>query len=118
MKAMRVRNKTLWLTGLTVSLVTAWTLTAQQPRKVDDATLKDAIKTGNEWVTYNGSWMEQRHSPLNQINASNVSRLGLAWYTDLPIAASGGGGNRHEATPLVFNGVIYSITPWSIVYAI
>jgi PQQ-dependent dehydrogenase (methanol/ethanol family) len=118
MKATRTRYKTLWLTGLAASLVAAWTLTAQQTKKVDDATLRDAIKTGNEWVTYNGSWMEQRYSPLNQINASNVGKLGLAWYTDLPVAASGGGGNRHEATPLVFNGVIYSITPWSIVYAV
>jgi PQQ-dependent dehydrogenase (methanol/ethanol family) len=115
---MRARNTAWWLTGVAASLVAAWTLTAQQPRKVDDATLKDAIKTGNEWVSYNGSWMEQRFSPLNQISASNVARLGLAWYTDLPVAASGGGGNRHEATPLVFNGVIYSITPWSIVYAV
>ena len=112
---MRARNTAMWLTA---SLIAVWTLSAQQARKVDDATLKDAIKTGTEWVSYNGSWMEQRHSPLNQINATNVSHLGLAWYTDLPVAASGGGGNRHEATPLVFNGVIYSITPWSIVYAI
>src|SRR5580704_4404416 len=115
---MSVRRRTKWLVGLATTLVAAWTMMAQQPRKVDDALLKEAIKTGNEWVSYNGSWMEQRFSPLNQINASNVSRLGLAWYTDLPVAASGGGGNRHEATPLVFNGVIYSITPWSIVYAV
>jgi PQQ-dependent dehydrogenase (methanol/ethanol family) len=117
-KRMSLRNKTKWGVSLTTVLAAAWTLTAQQPRKVDDALLKDAIKTGNEWVSYGGSWTEQRFSPLNQINASNVSRLGLAWYADLPVAASGGGGNRHEGTPLVFNGVIYSITPWSIVYAI
>ena len=115
---MSVRNKTKWGVGFATILAAAWTMMAQQPRKVDDALLKEAIKTGNEWVSYNGSWMEQRFSPLNQINASNVSRLGLAWYADLPVAASGGGGNRHEGTPLVFNGVIYSITPWSIVYAI
>src|SRR5205085_4760791 len=53
----------------------------------------------------------------NQVNASNVSRLGISWYTDIP-AAPGNPQNRQEATPLVFNGVLYSITPWSVVYAV
>jgi len=41
---------------------------------VDDATLGDALKTGNECGTYNGSWMEQWFSPLTEIKAANVSR--------------------------------------------
>ena len=94
----------------------AWIATGQQPRKVDDAALKDAAKTGEEWITYNLGWSEQRYSPLNQINAANVSRLGLAWSADIP-AAPGNPQTRQEGTPLVFNGVLYSITPWSIVYA-
>ncbi len=94
----------------------AWIATGQQPRKVDDAALKDAAKTGEEWITYNLGWSEQRYSPLNQINAANVSRLGLAWSADIP-AAPGNPQTRQEGTPLVFNGVLYSITPWSVVYA-
>src|SRR5262249_28061072 len=91
-----------------------WVAMAQQQRRVDDAALTEAGKTGEDWITYNMNWSEQRYSPLTQINASNVSRLGVAWSYDIP-AAAGNPQNRQEATPLVFNGVLYSITPWSVV---
>src|SRR5436190_15726286 len=90
---------------------------AQQPRRIDEAALRDAGKTGDEWITYNMNWFEQRYSPLNQVNASNVSRIGVAWSYDIP-AATGNPQNRQEGTPLFFNGILYSITPWSIVYAV
>ena len=90
---------------------------AQRPRQVDDALLKTGSKTGEEWVSYGVNWSEQRYSPLNQINASNVNRLGLAWTYDIPVAP-GNFQAHQEATPMVFNGVLYSITPWSIVYAV
>jgi PQQ-dependent dehydrogenase (methanol/ethanol family) len=90
---------------------------AQNARPVDDAALKDAGRTGEEWISYNVNWSEQRYSPLNQINASNVSRLGLAWYTDIP-AAPGRPQTHQEGTPLVHNGILYSISPWSVVYAV
>ena len=59
---------------------------AQQPRRVDDALLKTGSKSGDEWVSYGVNWSEQRYSPLNQINASNVNRLGLALAYDIPLA--------------------------------
>ncbi len=90
---------------------------AQRTRQVDDAVLKSGSKTGEEWVSYGVNWSEQRYSPLDQINASNVNRLGLAWTYDIPVAP-GNFQAHQEATPLVFNGVLYSITPWSIVYAV
>jgi quinohemoprotein ethanol dehydrogenase len=52
-------------------------------------------------------------SPLNQINTSNVSRLGLAWSYD-----SGPGGGNQEGTPLEWNGTLYAITNWSVVFAL
>ncbi|HEY7333472.1 MAG TPA: PQQ-binding-like beta-propeller repeat protein [Bryobacteraceae bacterium] len=107
----------LLILGLILAPMAAWVAVAQQPRKVDDAALKNAAQTGEEWLTYNLGWSEQRYSRLDQINTSNVSRLGLAWYTDIP-AAPGNPQNRQEATPLVYNGVVYSITPWSVVYAV
>ena len=91
--------------------------TAQTSRPVDDAVLKDAGRNGDEWLSYNGNWSEQRYSPLNQINASNVSRLGLAWYLDIPMTPKHQQ-TRQEATPLVRDGVLYSIAPWSVVYAV
>jgi quinohemoprotein ethanol dehydrogenase len=90
---------------------------AQRPRQVDDSLLKSGSKTGGEWVSYGVNWSEQRYSPLDQINVSNIGKLSLAWTYDIPVAP----GNfqvHQEGTPLVFNGVLYSITPWSIVYAV
>src|ERR1700733_12889143 len=89
---------------------------AQQAGRVDDATLRNAGKTGqtsSDWLTYGLTPGETRYSPLNQINTSNVSRLGLAWSYDIP---SGGGGQ--EGTPLVANGTIYGISNWSVVFAV
>jgi quinohemoprotein ethanol dehydrogenase len=67
----------------------------------------------DEWTSYGLTPGETRYSPLNQINTSNVSRLGLNWSFDL-----GRGGGNQEATPLFSNGTIYSITNWSIVFAV
>jgi quinohemoprotein ethanol dehydrogenase len=101
------------LAGLTAS----WIMLAQQPRQVNDALLKTGSKTGEEWVSYGVNSAEQRYSPLKQIDASNVSRLGLAWSYDIPYAP-GNFQAHQEATPIVFNGVLYSIAPWSVVYAV
>src|SRR5262250_905507 len=86
---------------------------AQQSRRIDDIALKNAGKTGEEWLTYGLTPGETRYSPLSQINAANVSRLGLSWSYDI-----GPGGGGQEATPLVYNGTIYGITNWSIVFAV
>jgi len=54
---------------------------------------------------------EERFSPLTQINADTVSKLGLAWYADFDT-------NRgQEATPLAIDGVLYLSTAWSKVRA-
>src|SRR6476661_7742527 len=84
-----------------------------QTRRVDDAALKAAGKSGEEWLTYGLSQGETRYSPLNQINTANVSRLGLAWSYDL-----GAGGGPQEDTPLVWNGTLYGVTNWSVVFAL
>jgi len=80
-------------------------------RRVDDAALKSA--PGDDWLTYGLTQSEARFSPLKDINTTNVSRLGAAWSYEV---GSGGGGQ--EATPLVWNGTIYGITNWSIVFAV
>jgi quinohemoprotein ethanol dehydrogenase len=63
------------------------------------------------WASYGLTSDEQRFSPLDKINASNVKDLGLTWYADLDT-------NRgQEATPLVIDGVLYVSTAWSKVLA-
>jgi quinohemoprotein ethanol dehydrogenase len=86
---------------------------AQQPKRVDDAALKSAGHSGDNWLTYGFTPGETRYSPLNQLNPGNVKRLGLAWSYEL-----GAGGGGQEATPLVWNGVLYGITNWSVVFAV
>ena len=86
---------------------------AQTPRIVDDARLRNAAKQSSEWLTYGFTPAETRYSPAQQINASNVARLGLAWSYEV-----GRGGGGQEATPLFSNGTLYGITNWSIVFAV
>src|SRR5215469_10328450 len=88
-------------------------LVSSQPRRYDDVALRNAGKTGEEWLSYGFTPGETRYSPLKQIDASNAGRLGLAWSYEI-----GPGGGNQEATPLVANGTLYSITNWSIVYAV
>src|SRR5579862_3288740 len=83
---------------------------AQKPKAVDDASLRKAAP--DEWVTYGRDYAETHFSPLKQINAENVGRLGLAWSWE-----TGTAGNM-EATPLFSNGVLYATGPWSVVFAI
>ena len=54
---------------------------------------------------------EQRFSPLTQVDADNVSQLGLAWFADLTERG------QWQRTPIVVDGRIYVTTPWSKVYA-
>ena len=64
-----------------------------------------------EWRKHGLTDAEGRFSPLSDINADNISKLGLAWYFDYPT-------NRGlEATPLMVDGVLYTSGSWSMVYA-
>jgi quinohemoprotein ethanol dehydrogenase len=90
----------------------ALTLSAetQAPRQVDDATLLQP--PAGEWVTYGRDYAETHHSPLTQIDQSNVSRLGLAWSVEV------GSQGKLETTPLVWDGLLIGTSTWSVVYAI
>jgi len=110
---MRTGTTPAWLpllAGLTLTISLA---VGQQVKRVDDGVLKNAGKAGDDWLTYGFNYSETRYSPLNQINAGNVSRLGLAWSYDV-----GTGGGGQEATLLEWNGSLYGITQWSVVFAV
>lgn len=64
------------------------------------------------WPTHGLDAGETRYSELDDINADNVSQLGLAWSYELNT-------NRGvETTPLVVAGVMYATAPWSVVHAL
>jgi quinohemoprotein ethanol dehydrogenase len=88
----------------------ALTLSAQAPRQVDDAMLLNPA--AGDWVTYGRDYAETHHSPLTQIDQSNVSRLGVAWSVEV------GSEGKVETTPIVYDGVLYGTSTWSVVYAI
>jgi PQQ-dependent dehydrogenase (methanol/ethanol family) len=109
-------SKVIWtFLSLLVFGTVAWVAVAQNVKRINDNALRDAAKSKEDWISYNRDWAETRFSPLDQINATNVAKLGLAWSFDIPNV---GDGNRQEATHLVANGVLYSIAPWSVVYAV
>jgi quinohemoprotein ethanol dehydrogenase len=74
-------------------------------------TAKDAA--AGSWPTYGLTQGEARFSPLKQIDASNVGKLGLSWSYVV-----GAGGGNQEGTPLVWNNTIYGITTYSVVFAV
>lgn len=57
-----------------------------------------------DWPTYHGRFSGNRHSPLNQITRTNVSRLAMRWM--FPIEKA----RRLETTPVVVDGVMYATT--------
>ncbi len=87
-------------------------VTAQPAPAVDDATLTAAATAPDEWLTVGRDYAETRFSPLKQIDASTVSRLGFAWSYDTRSLRG------LEATPLVSNGVMYASGDWSNVFAL
>ena len=60
-----------------------------------------------EWPTYNGDLRGSRYSPLDQINASNFSKLEVAWRfrTD---SLGNRAETKLEGTPLMVGGVLYA----------
>ncbi len=71
-----------------------------------------ATPAPGEWLSNGRDYREQRFSPLAQINAGNVGKLGVAWeYRTYTVRAL-------EGTPIVVNGVMYATGSWGFVYAL
>jgi quinohemoprotein ethanol dehydrogenase len=92
------------------------TVSAAPPKRgaaaVDQARLDKAASEPQNWMTYGGTYKEQRYVTLNQIKPDNVGKLGLAWGFQFDT-------NRgQEATPIVVDGTMYVSTAWSKVYAL
>ncbi|SET57295.1 alcohol dehydrogenase (cytochrome c) [Oceanobacillus limi] len=62
----------------------------------------------NNWITFGGNIYNGRYSPLNRVDENNVAELKADWVTSL-----GSGFDfkySGEATPLVYDGVMFTIT--------
>ncbi len=61
--------------------------------------------TPQDWLTYSGNFFAQRYSPLAQITPANIKNLELQWVFQSKSL------EKFEATPLVVNGVMYTVQP-------
>src|SRR5437867_5537737 len=62
-----------------------------------------ADKEPQNWLTYSGTTLSQRHSLLNQITPANVKNLELQWIYQARSL------EKFEATPLVVDGIMYTV---------
>jgi quinohemoprotein ethanol dehydrogenase len=112
-----LNTKALLAAGVLATLTLISPAGAQPPRMVDANALKAAGTASDafagSWITYGATQGETRYSPLTQIDASNVGKLGLSWSYVM-----GAGGGNQEGTPLMWNNTVYGITTYSVVFAV
>jgi PQQ-dependent dehydrogenase (methanol/ethanol family) len=106
--------------GVLAATVISWALSAgaaasseraNSPANVTPERLVKAANEPGQWMTYGGTYSEQRFSPLTKINASNIGSLGLQWFADYET------NQDQHGSPLYIDGVIYVSTARNVVYA-
>jgi hypothetical protein len=63
-----------------------------------------------DWLIHRGNYQAWGYSSLDQINKANVKTLQLVWSRNMEAGAN-------EATPLVYNGVMYLGNPGDVIQA-
>ncbi len=110
---MTVHDMTLSIRRALAAAVLATTLPlcaqAQDFKPVTQQMLENP--SPDDWLMFSRTYDAQRFSPLEQIDVSNVGGLALQWTRAL------GNGNT-ETIPLVYEGVMYLVTPGAVVQAL
>lgn len=91
-------------------LVGAEAFSSNAKPDVDTRLLANEIDAA-DWASYGRTYSENHYSPLSEITANNVERLGLAWSADLEVL------QRADSQPLAVDGIIYAAAGLSIVQA-
>ena len=97
-------------TALAVVIGCACGLTMAEPTVIDDRALADE-SDGRNWAAYGRTFRETHYSPLTEINAATINRLGLAWSLELEP-------QNVMSTPLAVDGIVYLAVGYSIVHAV
>src|SRR5262245_24030405 len=63
--------------------------------------IRNADREPGNWLTYSRNYNGQRYSPLDQIKASNVASLRVAWVYQIQQPA------KFSVSPIVIDGVLY-----------
>ena len=91
-------------------------LSAQQsapPALVTTQEIAEGLpRDGSRWITFGGSYTNQRHSPLTQITPANVKGLVPQWTFQ-----TGTLGN-FETTPLLRDNILYVTGPQNVAWAL
>ena len=75
--------------------------------------LEPAMSDSKNWAAQAGDYANHRYSDLNQINATNVGKLQVAWTMSTGVLRG------HEGSPLVIGDTMYMHTPFpNNVYAV
>ena len=85
----------------------ALTARADAARKAPAVTADRLLRADREpqhWLTFSGTYQSHRHSLLTEITPSNVKGLELAWLWQSDSYPGG-----FQATPLVVDGVMYTV---------
>ena len=85
-------------------------MTGGKAGNVDGARITAANGNG-DWLSVGRTYDEQRFSPLTKVDTKSVGQLGLAWYHEFDTDRG------QEATPVIVDGVMYTTTAWSKVFA-
>jgi alcohol dehydrogenase (cytochrome c) len=102
MAPLRERMKTY---TFLILLATGLLQAQQNPGSVSFNRILHAQDEPQNWLTYSGTTFSQRHSLLTQITPQNVGQLELQWVFQARSL------EKFEATPLVVNGVLYTVQP-------
>ncbi|MCA1586140.1 MAG: PQQ-dependent dehydrogenase, methanol/ethanol family [Acidobacteria bacterium] len=96
--------------ALLVAAAIGGSLSAQQIATKD---LLEGLTNPSRWLTYSGDYSGRRHSPLKDIDQTNVARLAAQWTFQTGLA-----GHKFEATPIVIDGMLYVTGPMNHAWAI
>src|SRR5215472_5083559 len=109
MRGMKIRFALLGLATLAGSSI--WLFAqVREFRPVTEATLRNPPP--GDWVNWRRTDNAWGYSPLDQVNRQNVGQLQLAWSWAMDDTGA------NEATPLVYNGIMYLPNPRGVVQAL
>jgi PQQ-dependent dehydrogenase (methanol/ethanol family) len=111
-----------------ISYLSGMTGIKPQPLAAPSAPSQDAVPFSRilnprpgDWINYNGNLSANRYSPLQQINAANVSKLALKWTFSIPLWQQFLPDTPYyrenmryfglETVPIVVDGIMYATGP-------
>jgi glucose dehydrogenase len=75
--------------------------------QVSPERILNAAQEPENWLLYGGDYDSQRHTDLTEITRQNADELELKWVWQN--RAPDGASQKFEATPLVVEGVLYTV---------